>query len=89
MLAEHLRALADAEWFHETLDAIIRERVFAREPIDAPATTAWSKHDRLLLPARPSDPRSSCRGRDGRAARVRPRARLRRPGADRRIAAAE
>jgi len=49
-LAENLRALADAEWFDETLDAIIRERFFGREPIDVPVTIAWGEHDRLLLP---------------------------------------
>lgn len=48
--AESLRALAEAEWFDETCQAIIRERFYAAWPIEVPVTIAWGEHDRLLLP---------------------------------------
>jgi pimeloyl-ACP methyl ester carboxylesterase len=47
--AEHLRALGEAEWFDETLEAIVRERFHGGRPLPAPVTIAWGEHDRLLL----------------------------------------
>lgn len=47
--AENSRALADALWFDETLDAIVRERFHGGEPLPVPVTVAWGEHDRLLL----------------------------------------
>jgi pimeloyl-ACP methyl ester carboxylesterase len=47
--AESLRALADAPWFDETLDAIVRERFHGGAPLPVPVTIAWGEHDRLLL----------------------------------------
>jgi|SRR5579884_254190 len=47
--AEGIRALADAPWFDETLEAIARERFHARRSVGVPVTIAWGEHDRLLL----------------------------------------
>jgi pimeloyl-ACP methyl ester carboxylesterase len=46
---DHLRALARAPWFDETLTAINADR-FAGGEIAVPVTIAWGEHDHLLLP---------------------------------------
>jgi pimeloyl-ACP methyl ester carboxylesterase len=46
----HLRALARAPWFDETLAAINTERFGGGEQIEVPVTIAWAEHDHLLLP---------------------------------------
>jgi pimeloyl-ACP methyl ester carboxylesterase len=48
--AAHLRALARAPWFDETLTAINSERFGGGERIAVPVTIAWGERDRLLLP---------------------------------------
>jgi pimeloyl-ACP methyl ester carboxylesterase len=48
--AEHVRGVADAEWFDETLQAITEERFFPADSIGVPVTVAWGQHDHLLLP---------------------------------------
>jgi pimeloyl-ACP methyl ester carboxylesterase len=48
--AEHLRALAEAEWFDETLRTITEERFYAAWALDVPVTIAWAEHDRVLRP---------------------------------------
>lgn len=49
--ALHLRALAEAPWFDDTLSAIATtERFAGGERIAVPVTVAWGEHDRLLLP---------------------------------------
>jgi pimeloyl-ACP methyl ester carboxylesterase len=63
--AGHLRALARAPWFDETLTAINSERFAGGEQIAVPVTIAWGEHDRLLLPRQAA-----------RAQREIPRARL-------------
>jgi pimeloyl-ACP methyl ester carboxylesterase len=63
--AEHLRALADAGWFDETLPAITRDRYRGNEPLPVPVTIAWGEHDYVLLPRQAA-----------RAARAVPNARL-------------
>jgi pimeloyl-ACP methyl ester carboxylesterase len=63
--AESVRALADAPWFDETLEAICRERFAGGGELPAPVTIAWGEHDRLLL-----------RRQAARAARAVPNARV-------------
>ena len=46
----HLRALAGAPWFDETLPAINADRFGGGEQIEVPVTIAWGEHDHLLLP---------------------------------------
>jgi pimeloyl-ACP methyl ester carboxylesterase len=46
----HLRALAHAPWFDETLAAINADRFEGGDQIKVPVTIAWGEHDRLLLP---------------------------------------
>ncbi len=48
--AQATRALAGAEWFDDTLDALINERFSYGERIKAPVTIAWGSRDHLLLP---------------------------------------
>jgi len=48
--AGHVRALAYAPWFDETLIAINSETFSAGEQIVVPVTIAWGQHDRVLLP---------------------------------------
>lgn len=49
--AGHLRALAHAPWFDETLSAITARPQFAGdEKITVPVTIAWGERDRLLIP---------------------------------------
>jgi pimeloyl-ACP methyl ester carboxylesterase len=48
--AGHVRALAAAPWFDETLDVVVGERFTGGERITAPVTIAWAQHDLVLLP---------------------------------------
>ncbi len=49
--AESARALANAPWFDETLEALAYpERFVGGEHISVPVTIAWGERDRLLLP---------------------------------------
>lgn len=48
--AQGIRALAGAQWFDETLPAIIEHTFTGGERIDVPVTIAWGAEDRLLLP---------------------------------------
>ncbi len=49
--AAHLRALAGAPWFDDTLTAIAGgEKFSCGEQITVPVTIAWGEKDRLLLP---------------------------------------
>jgi pimeloyl-ACP methyl ester carboxylesterase len=48
--AETIRALAGAEWFDETLEAITAEHFTGGAEIGVPVTIAWGRRDRLLLP---------------------------------------
>jgi pimeloyl-ACP methyl ester carboxylesterase len=48
-MAEHFRALADATWLDETMDAIFATPFSGGERIEVPVTIAWGQHDRLLL----------------------------------------
>jgi pimeloyl-ACP methyl ester carboxylesterase len=63
--AGHVRALASAPWFDDTLDAITSETFSGGDQIRAPVTIAWGEHDRVLLPRQAP-----------RAARAVPRARM-------------
>jgi pimeloyl-ACP methyl ester carboxylesterase len=63
--AASVRALADAPWFDDSLEAIRQERFGGGERIDVPVTIAWGEKDRLLLPRQAR-----------RAARLIPSARL-------------
>ena len=48
--AAHLRALAHAPWFDQTLSAINAHRFEGGDQISVPVTIAWGEHDHLLLP---------------------------------------
>jgi pimeloyl-ACP methyl ester carboxylesterase len=48
--AQATRALAGAQWFDDTLDALIEDRFSYGERIKVPVTIAWGSRDRLLLP---------------------------------------
>ncbi len=48
--AGHLRALAGAPWFDETLGTITSETFSDGQQIQVPVTIAWGEHDRVLLP---------------------------------------
>jgi pimeloyl-ACP methyl ester carboxylesterase len=48
--AGHMRALANAPWFDQTLIAINSENFRGGEQIAVPVTIAWGERDRLLLP---------------------------------------
>jgi pimeloyl-ACP methyl ester carboxylesterase len=48
--AQATRALAGAEWFDDTLDALIDDRFSYGERIKVPVTIAWGSRDHLLLP---------------------------------------
>ncbi len=49
--AESARALANAPWFDETLEALsYPERFVGGEHISVPVTIAWGERDRLLIP---------------------------------------
>ncbi len=48
--AASVRALADAQWFEETLKASTGQHFSADGPITVPVTIAWAEHDRVLLP---------------------------------------
>jgi pimeloyl-ACP methyl ester carboxylesterase len=47
--AESVRGVADATWFDETRDALIRQRFFSGTSLGVPVTIAWGQHDYLLL----------------------------------------
>jgi pimeloyl-ACP methyl ester carboxylesterase len=48
--AQGVRALAGAEWFDATLDAVLHDRFSGGEQIQVPVTIGWGAKDRLLLP---------------------------------------
>src|SRR5581483_3159397 len=48
--AESTRALAGAEWFDETLIALLRTEFRGGEEIRVPVTIAWGERDRVLWP---------------------------------------
>ena len=58
----HLRALARAPRFDETLSAINADRFDGGEQIEVPVTIAWGEHDRLLLPRQARRARSAIPG---------------------------